>query len=212
MLLDELMPRFDVVERHATIVRASPSATFAAIRAADLTGGPVTRSLLAARALPAVIVAMFRSPSAALAEHRARRTERDRAWLGLAPFERAGFRVLAERAPDELLIGLMGKFWTPRGAIRADVSEAHFAAGPPAGFALAGWNFTVAGRPDGTCELRTETRVRCAPDVRTKFRLYWVLVRPGSGLIRRAMLRAIRRTAEQSGRAVGQPSHNEEES
>ena len=35
MLLDELMPRYDVVERHATVVRAAPAATYAAIREAE---------------------------------------------------------------------------------------------------------------------------------------------------------------------------------
>lgn len=43
MLLDELMPQYDVVERHQTLVRAEPSAVYAAVREADLAGGPVTR-------------------------------------------------------------------------------------------------------------------------------------------------------------------------
>jgi hypothetical protein len=50
--------------------------------------------------------------------------------------------------------------------------------------------------------LSTETRVWCAPDARAKFRLYWLLVRPGSGLVRRSMLRSIRREATE-GDAMG---------
>ena len=206
MRLDEVMPVYDVVERHATLVGASPQQTFAAIRTADLTGGPLTQSLLVLRALPAALGAALRSPRTALAEFRARRAARERAWRGLAPFERAGFRVLAEHPPEEVLIGLLGQFWTPRGRLCAELTEAHFAAGPPAGYALAAWNFTVAERPDGTTELRTETRVWCAPDARAKFRSYWLVVRPGSGLIRRAMLRAIRREAERRGGADTPPS------
>ena len=110
---------------------------------------------------------------------------------------------MAERAPDELVIGLLGRFWTPRGGLCADVAAETFRAGPPMGQALAGWNFTVAMRPDGSSELRTETRVWCAADARWKFRLYWLAVRPGSGLIRRAMLRAIRRHAELRGGSLG---------
>lgn len=62
---------------------------------------------------------------------------------------------MAERATDELVIGLLGRFWTPRGALCADVSAETFRAGPPVGQALAGWNFTVAMRPDGSSELHT---------------------------------------------------------
>jgi hypothetical protein len=103
---------------------------------------------------------------------------------------------VAENPPEELVIGLLGKFWTPRGALRADVSVDDFHAGPPSGLALAGWNFTIVPRADGFTELATETRVWCAADVRANFRAYWLVVRPGSGLIRREMLRAIRREAE----------------
>ena len=46
MILDELMPTYDVVERHQTVVRAAPEQVFAAIGEADLGGGLVTRTLL----------------------------------------------------------------------------------------------------------------------------------------------------------------------
>jgi hypothetical protein len=197
MLLDELMPVYDVVERHHTLVRAEPAVVFRAIREADLASDPVTRTLLAIRALPAAGLALARSPRGGVAEWRERRRARRRG-VRLAAFERAGFRVVAERAPDELVIGLLGTFWTARGGLAA-VSAAQFAAGPPLGHALAGWNFTVTARADGGTDLRTETRVQCAPDARAKFRAYWFVVRPGSGLIRRAMLRAIRREAERRG-------------
>lgn len=199
MLLDELLPRYDVIERHVTVVRAAPDIAYAAIRDADLAGGLVTRALLGLRALPAALIAVLRSPRAALAELRARGT---RGAVRLADFERAGFRVVAERSPEELLIGLLGRFWTPRGGICADVTAATFRAGPPPGHALAGWNFTVRPIGTGACEVRTETRVRCAPDARLKFRLYWIVVRPWSGLIRRSMLRAIRRRAERRSESV----------
>ena len=193
MLLDDLMPHYDVAERHELHVRASPDETFAAIRQADLSDGRTTRALLAVRALPAALAAVARSPRAALAELRSRRGRR-RGRLG--DFERAGFHVVAERAPVEIVIGLLGRFWTPRGDLCARVTAETFRAPPPAGRALAGWNFTVEARGDGSCNLRTETRVRCAPDARLAFRLYWLLIRPGSGLIRRSMLRSIRRRAE----------------
>lgn len=197
VLLDDLMPQYDVVERHARMVRAEPTAVYAAIREADLAGGALTRSLLAIRALPAALLAILRSPRAASREWRERRARRG---VRLADFEGAGFHVVAERAPEEIVIGLLGRFWTPRGALCSELSADTFRSPPPDGQALAGWNFTVHPRPNGWCELRTETRVWCAPDARLKFRTYWLVVRPGSGLIRRAMLRAIGRQAEDSAR------------
>jgi len=195
VLLDELMPQYDVVERHGLPVRAAPEVTFDAIRSADLADGPITRALFAIRAIPATILLLVQSPRAFAGEVRARRRQRGRG-TRLAEFERHGFRVVAERAPEELIIGLLGRFWTPRGGVCEQVSAATFNTGPPAGQSLAGWNFMVVPRGQDECELRTETRVWCAPDVRWKFRLYWMLVRPGSGLIRREMLRAIRKAAE----------------
>jgi hypothetical protein len=45
--------------------------------------------------------------------------------------------------------------------------------------------------------LSTETRVSAAdPSARRRFRLYWLAIRPFSGLIRRVWLRAIKRRAE----------------
>ena len=191
------MPVYDVVERHRILVRAAPEVVFGAIRAADLGRDPLTRTLLAVRAIPAAGLAFLRSPRAALAEWETRRTHR-RPGVRLADFERAGFRVVAERAPDELVVGLLGKFWTPRGGIRTGVTADQFSTGPPRGLALAGWKFAVVPGDAGGVELRTETRVWCTPDARLKFRAYWFLVRPGSGLIRRAMLRAIRDEAERT--------------
>jgi hypothetical protein len=44
---------------------------------------------------------------------------------------------------------------------------------------------------------RARTRVRCADaSARRRFLPYWYLIRPASEMIRRAMLREIRRSAE----------------
>jgi hypothetical protein len=204
VLLHDLMPEYDIVERHGTTVRAAPEAVFTAIREADLAGGVLTRALLALRAVPAAVVTTLGSPSAAWREFRDRVATRGRG-VRVRDFERAGFHVVAEHAPEELVIGLLGRFWTPRGGLSPSVSADTLRAGPPPGQSLAGWNFTVTRQPDGSSSLRTETRVRCAPDVRWKFRLYWLVVRPASGLIRHAMLRAIRRHAEAGGGAGGAP-------
>ena len=152
--------------------------------------------LLTLRAVPAALL----SPQVGLENIRSRWRRTDGQRVRLLDFERQGFRVLADRPPEELVIGLLGRFWTPTGNRCAKVATETIASGPPPGLALAGWNFTVVARDARSCELRTETRVLCAPDVRGKFLLYWSLIRPGSGLIRRAMLSAIRRDAEHAAR------------
>ncbi len=116
--------------------------------------------------------------------------------ITLRVLEEQGLVILAETPPQELLIGLVGTFWTLRGGSRP--VDAHtFRAPQPQGTARAAWNFAVEEGTDGRCRLATETRVQCADAAsRRRFRYYWWVIRPGSGLIRRFMLRAIRQKAE----------------
>jgi len=60
--------------------------------------------------------------------------------------------------------------------------------------ARAVWNFTGQEAAAGRTLLSTETRIVCGDAAsRRKFRLYWLVVRPFSGLSRLLMLRAVRR-------------------
>jgi hypothetical protein len=64
------------------------------------------------------------------------------------------------------------------------------------GWIKCGLDFTLEAHGDGTV-LRTETRVEATdPATRRRFALYWLLIRAGSGLIRREMLRTVGRRAE----------------
>jgi hypothetical protein len=124
--------------------------------------------------------------------------ERGGTKLTLRDFERRGFAVLAEDPPRELLIGLVGAFWTPDGGV-CTTDATRFRSQSTPGTARAAWNFVVKKRADGSVELSTETRVQPSDAASAwRFRFYWTFVRPGSGLIRRCMLNAIRREAESS--------------
>jgi hypothetical protein len=194
MLIDRWMPRWDARERHRIRVRAAPEATYAALRTTNLAAHPLVRMLLLLRAIPAV-----------LADRSRRREMRDRGLrpITLANFEEHGFRVLDEDVPRELLIGLEGAFWRPSGNLRP-VDPSTFAEPVPPGLARAAWNFAIEPAGDDACLLHTETRILTGDDrARRRFRLYWTLVRLGSGLIRRLMLRAIRAEAERSVPAGG---------
>lgn len=187
MLIDRYMPRWDACERHGIRVRASPDRVYAALHSADLAGHPLVRGLLALRALPAVV-----TDRGGLRELRRRAAQS----ITLARFEEQGFRVLAEDPPRELLIGLEGAFWRPDGGLRS-VDPSSFGGPVPAGVARAAWNFAIEPASAGGCVLRTETRVVAGDrSTRRRFRVYWTVIRPASGLIRRLMLRAIRAEAE----------------
>ena len=188
MLIDEFLPTYTAVERHAIEVDASMDVVYRALRSADLARARPVRLLLAIRALPAAL----RDGRAGVATLAAR----SRAPVTLREFERHGFAVLAENPPTELLIGLVGAFWTLGGGV-CSTDAAGFRAPQPSGTARAAWNFALESTGRGTTCLRTETRIQPAdPASARRFRVYWFLIRPWSGLTRRYMLRAIRDEAE----------------
>lgn len=83
---------------------------------------------------------------------------------------RSTFRYLADDAPREIVVGTR---------------------------VARGVEVTMNFRIDENGRLSTETRVY-APQTRARiaFGLYWLLIRPGSGFIRRMWLRAIKKRAE----------------
>jgi hypothetical protein len=88
---------------------------------------------------------------------------------------RSGFFVMADESPREIVIGTT--------VIRPDR-------------AIAAMNFRV--EPHGsTSRLITETRIHAKDDAaRRRFGVYWRIIHPGSDLIRRGWLDAIKRRAE----------------
>ena len=188
MLIDEYLPRWDAVERHGLVIRATSARVWAGLRTADFGRSPLMAALLGLRALPSLLSA----PRRTVRRLRERRAGR----LTLDTFFARGFVLLEERPERELVIGLEGRFWTAAGDLRPTDAE-RFREPPAPGLARVAWDFRAEPLANGRVRLTTETRVLCADAAtRRRFRAYWLLVRLGSGLIRRAMLRAIRRAAE----------------
>ena len=105
----------------------------------------------------------------------------------------ASFGRLEEAPPREIVLGVAGRFWRPTGNVQP-FRRQDFDGPVGRGLARAVWNFALRDTGDGHTLLSTETRVVCGDAAsRRKFRLYWRVVGPFSGLIRRSMLRAIRR-------------------
>ncbi len=172
ILIDQVMPSFDRGEVHRRQTTAPPAAVWEAIhelQARDLT---LMRVLMGIRTL-------------------GRRAESgDRTVL--AGFEKMGFRPIAEEPGQELVVAGIGQFWKPSGGLRKVTSKEQFLAFEEPGYAKVAFNLRIQGG-----ELSTETRI-AGTDARSRrlFGFYWLLIRPGSGLIRREWLRALERRAQ----------------
>jgi hypothetical protein len=114
----------------------------------------------------------------------------------------SGFLRLANEPPRELLLGIVIVVDPRERAITADALRRPETFTPPhrPGLCLVGMNFLI--RPDGVkgSFVSTETRVFATDATsRRAFATYWRTIYPGSALIRRMWLRAIRERAERGG-------------
>lgn len=115
------------------------------------------------------------------------------------------FIVLAEEPNQEIVFGtLVGapRGWRPTGERTPDAFKALLASQQP-GFAVAAMNFRLEdcdapANQAGPCTLlTTETRVDATDAAsRRAFARYWRVIYPGSSLIRRMWLRAVKKRAE----------------
>jgi hypothetical protein len=111
---------------------------------------------------------------------------------------KVGFTLLRERPGKEVVVGAIGRFWSPFG--NKPVVGEDFSAFTEPGYAKAALNFTVAADGEGS-RITTETRIAGTDAAAArKFRRYWLLIRLGSGAIRRSWLKAIRRRLLDTGR------------
>jgi hypothetical protein len=188
LIIDQWMPQFRVSEIHSIRIDAPVQTAYTSIRRANLADSAVLRTLLVARALPAALKS-------------GRGGELRRVWgspVDLHRFEESGFRILEEREPTEIVIGLEGRFWTLAGDV-CHHDRAEFLKPIPQGVVRAMWNFSLTPLGPSACELATETRVNWTdPNAGRSFLRYWRFIRSWSGLTRMIMLRAIKRAAEGS--------------
>lgn len=168
--LDEFLPVYEFSERHRIAIDAQPRRIDEALRAVSLADIPIAQGLWWMRRL-------------------GRPTGK-----ATKPFVEAFPGVVLDDVPGEgIALGLTGQFWRLRGNLE------------PPGPSTAE-DFLAYSRPDvckavidlriGPSSLSTETRVHVPdPASRRKFRRYWLVIRPFSGLIRILLLRAARQRA-----------------
>ena len=177
MLLDQFLPRWDFSEHHQTLVRAPAVQVYRAARTMDLSHSLFTSLLMRLRELPWRL--------------RGRSPRLPQKTFTLDKMLEAGFVLLGQAEPRELVLGLVGQpwRWSPELVrIRAEQFETFSRSGQ----VKVAMNMLIEPLAPGLCRLSSETRVQAtSPSARRRFLPYWLLIRPFSGLIRREMLRAI---------------------
>lgn len=171
MLIDNLLPQYEFKARYHIDINAPVEQTYSIARNLDMCDSPIVRRLFRLRGLP-------------------------QSGLTFESMSKWGFILLADKPSQEIVFGLIGRFWTPFPEIQRIRPDA-FARFNLPGFAKAAGNFSFTPLSNGGVRVTTETRVQCLCDSsRRCFRLYWRLIAPFSGLIRKEWLRMVKRGAE----------------
>lgn len=186
LIIDAVMPTFDVSIAEHIIVRAEPATTFRAARELDFLSvrTPLLDAAMWMRGLPARLAHEAPAPPPRLV-------------LGEGD-ELPGWVVLGEQPDRELVFGAVGKFWQPN----IEWHDLDAEAFPE--FAEPGWgkiaaNFSVLPYGEGSTLLSYECRTLTTDaESRRKFLRYWGLMRPFIGHIFRATVRTIRDDAERN--------------
>jgi hypothetical protein len=167
-LIDKYLPTYTFSEFHEIVVNSPIKNVYDVAKDVDLSKSKMITFLFKIRGLP---------------------TKR----LHLQDFiDDIGFTNLEENYPHERLIG----FWA-RGKIAKIPSYEDFSNNSIHPWIKVVWNFQFEKRGEEKTKVSTETRVLCvAPITRFTFGLYWSLIRPFSGLIRRKMLNIIKDDSE----------------
>lgn len=181
--LDRFLPEYRHNEVHDAVIPASLEAVRRAVREVKGKEIALARLLFGIRLLPGRLLGR-RMPE--------RYDEKTIVDSALA----SGFIRLSE-SPDEIVLGVVGQFWKLTGEIVRLSGPEEFLAFSREGYAKGAVDFTLEELADGRVRLRTETRVLpLGREAARRFGLYWTVVHPGSALLRRAWLQAIRRRAE----------------
>ena len=184
MNLDEILPSSDFSERHERLVKATPDATWQAMLDLRADDAILTRLLMGIRSLPALLTG--------------RKLLSDRTGSGTF-LENSPIPVLSLMPGVAAVAGGVLQPWKLTGggqAPKLDASE--LARFDDPGWVKCGMDFRLE-EAEGGAPPTTETRITATDDEsRRRFGRYWLVVRPGSGLIRREFLGIIARKAEQS--------------
>lgn len=166
MDLDAFLPDYDFSEKHDLFIPVPPETAYQALKQINFTDSLIVRLLLWLRGL-------------------SKKTKDNQKM----------FTLLSDKVSKEIVLGMIGKPWTPTGG-RIPIFASEFQNFSQPGYAKMAWNFTFTPLNDGTL-VSTITRIKCMDNKsRVKFRIYWFFIKPFSGLLRRQMLKLIKKHTE----------------
>ena len=167
-LIDKYLPQYTFNESHEIVVNSPIENVYHIAKDFDLSKSKIIEFLFKIRGLP---------------------TKR----LNLQNFiEDIGFTNLEEKYPYESLIG----FWARVKIVKIPSYE-DFSNNSISPWLKVVWNFQFEKLEKDKTKVSTETRVLCvAPITKFTFGLYWTIIKPFSGLIRRKMLKIIKDDSE----------------
>lgn len=176
MLQSKYLPQFDFSSAHSITVNAPVSKIFPLIREFKIKNPPISYWLMKLRGMSA--------PTHFSIKH----------------LENSRFVLLEELPDKEIIIGIIGQPWTLTGHLQ--LFQAHeFIPFNDKGYIKASWSFELVSISLTQTEVKTETRIACpTPQVRRRFGAYWFVIKPFSGIIRKAMLKAIKSELEGNNR------------
>lgn len=171
MLIDQFLPTYDINARYQIEINAPLERVYEAARHLDMSDSWMVRWLYRLRGLP-------------------------KRALTLDGMVKWGFVLLADQPSQEIVFGLVGRYWARSGQIHPVTADTFVDFDQP-GYAKTVGNIGLVPQEDGLVRVTTETRVYCPDQAsRRSFRLYWALIGPFSGLIRKEWLRLIKQKAE----------------
>jgi hypothetical protein len=176
--IDEFLPIHDLSASYEIRINAPASVVYECLMCSDFSEAWLVRLLMSIRS--------------------GKRLQRNRVPSDLRQrLQGTGFVTLADVPGEELVIGVAETFWRPDGGRCLDLTARDFGGFARAGYAKAAWNFRLRTESSKWTVLSTETRIKCFGRAALwKFRIYWSLVGPFSGLMRKAILKRVKTEAE----------------
>ena len=176
LLMDRVMPRYDLAVVHADVLRAPPAECYRAARELDLFQAPLVRTLLDIRGLPQRVMATLTRRGRPAPGEAPPQTFRLNDLVGL------GWVLLGETPGVEMVLGQVGRPWKAVAASPdAPTMPEQFTSFDEPGFAKIAAGLRVDPYGIDSSILTMETRVAITDDdSRRRFRRYWLLIGPFS--------------------------------
>lgn len=204
MLVDELMPVYDVSDGVATVVEADLETTWAALMNVDLIDvgrkRPSVAVLGALRLLPDIVGHLLHGELPPWQPEHLRLRD-----LATLPLDKGGWVLLGVREQDEIALGLVGKFWRPVIEFARVSSAAEFEAFCEPGFAKTIYALSVQTLGERRTRLSGVMRTATTDEqARRWFRRYWAFgVGSGAHLLVNGLLDVTREMAEEAAARAG---------